>query len=78
MQTCFKKASGLPQYINMLEDLQKQVLRMDRNDPITDQTILGLTEADVLSSAQFPASRKTGPASRRQARPGRNGNASRL
>ena len=38
----------------MLEDLQKQALRMDRNDPITDQTILGLAEADVLSSAQYP------------------------
>ncbi len=54
MQTFFKKASGLPQYIIMLEDLQKQALRMDRNDPITDQMILGLAEADVLSSAQYP------------------------
>ena len=54
MQTFFKKASGLPQYINMLEDLQKQALRMDRNDPITDQTILGLAEADILANAQYP------------------------
>ncbi len=35
----------------MLEDLQKQALQMVWNDPITDQTILRLAEADVLASA---------------------------
>ena len=40
MQTFFHTAEGLPQYINMLEDLQKQALRIDPNDPITDTTIL--------------------------------------
>ena len=54
MQIYFKKASGLPQYINMLVDLQKRALRINRNDPITDATILGLAVADVMKSGQHP------------------------
>ena len=54
MQTFFHTAEGLPQYINMLEDLQKQALRIDPNDPITDTTILKMAIADVLKSGQYP------------------------
>ncbi len=34
---------------------------MDKNDSITDQTILGLAEADILSSAQYPRLKEDWP-----------------
>ena len=54
MQTYFENVTSLPQYINMLEDLQKKALRIDRNDPITEATILTMAVTDVIKSGQFP------------------------
>ena len=53
MQTYFQTAEDPPQYINMLEDLQKQALRIDPNDPVTDATILSLAVTDVLKSGKY-------------------------
>ena len=47
-------AEGVPEYINMLEDAQRTAIRIDKNNPITDASVLAIATASMLSSQQFP------------------------
>jgi hypothetical protein len=54
MREFHKTADGIPEYINMLEDAQRTALRMDKNNPITDQSVLTIAINAMLSTQQFP------------------------
>ena len=47
-------AEGVPEYINMLEDAQRTAIRIDKNNPITDASVLAVATASMMSSQQFP------------------------
>ena len=47
-------AEGIPEYINMLEDAQRQALRIDENNPITDASVLVIATSAFLKDNRFP------------------------
>ena len=52
MQTYHEDMEGIPTYINMLEDAQKQSNRA--GNPITDPTLLLFASNAMLRTDQFP------------------------
>ena len=48
------KAEGIPEYINMLEDAQRQALRIDENNPITNASVLVIATSAFLKDSRFP------------------------
>ncbi len=46
-------AEGIPEYINMLEDAQRQALRINENNPITDASVLVIASAALLKDGRF-------------------------
>ena len=54
MREYHTKAHGIPEYINMLEDAQKQAEQIDEDNPITDKSLLTIAAAAMLKTGQFP------------------------
>ena len=54
MREYHTKAHGIPEYINMLEDAQKQAVQIDEDNPITDKSVLTIATAAMLKTGQFP------------------------
>ena len=52
MQTYYKQADGIPQYITLLEDAQKKAKRAQM--PIADSELVMLASAAVLAVQHFP------------------------
>ena len=52
MQHYHLEAEGIPEYINMLEDAQRQAGRAGRT--ITDDTLLLFASTEMLTSERFP------------------------
>ena len=46
-------AEGIPEYINMLEDAQRQALRINESNPITDASVLVIASAALLKDGRF-------------------------
>ena len=56
MQTYHEYMEGIPEYINKLEDAQKQSTRA--GNPITDPTLLLFAENVMLRTDRFPGANK--------------------
>ena len=54
MRRYHNSAKGIPEYINMLEDAQRTAIRIDHNNPITDESVLAIATSSMLLSQQFP------------------------
>ena len=52
MQRYHPEVEGIPEYINMLEDAQRQAGRSGRT--IADKTLLLFASTDMLTSERFP------------------------
>ena len=52
MQGCHLKVEGIPEYINMLEDVQCQAGRTRRT--IDDETLLLFSSTAMITSERFP------------------------
>ena len=52
MQRYHLKVEGIPEYINILEDAQRQAGRAGRT--IADETLLIFASTAILTSEQFP------------------------
>ena len=48
------KAEGIPEYINLLEDAQRTAKRIDKDNPITNKSVLNIATNAMLNSQQFP------------------------
>jgi uncharacterized ParB-like nuclease family protein len=68
MQTYYKQADGIPQYIAMLEDAQKK--EKQANMPIVDAKLVMMALAAVLAVQHFPRKWKIGKASLQHCVPG--------
>ncbi|KAL7531028.1 hypothetical protein ACHAXR_003813, partial [Thalassiosira sp. AJA248-18] len=54
MRDYHNTAEGIPEYINMLEDAQRQALRIDSNNPITNASVLVIATSAFLKDNRFP------------------------
>ena len=54
LRKCHVDAAGINEYINMLEDGQRQSVRIDETNPITDGTLLNIATGAMLKTKQFP------------------------
>lgn len=54
LRGCHVDAPGIPEYINMLEEGQRQSQRIDATNPITDATLLTIATGAMLKTKQFP------------------------
>ena len=54
MQRYHLEVEGIPEYINMLEDAQRQAVREGRT--IADETLLLFVSTAMLTSERFPRS----------------------
>ena len=54
MRTCHVDAAGINEYINLLEDGQRQAKRIDEANPITNATVLTIATGAMLKTQQFP------------------------
>ena len=52
MQRYHLEVEGIPEYINMLEDAQRQAGRVGRT--IADETLLIFASTEILTSDKFP------------------------
>mmetsp|Transcript_56814 Transcript_56814/g.169634 ORF Transcript_56814/g.169634 Transcript_56814/m.169634 type:complete len:325 (-) Transcript_56814:327-1301(-) len=54
LRKCHVEAAGINEYINMLEDGQRQSIRIDEDNPITNGTLLNVATGAMLKTKQFP------------------------
>ena len=72
MQRYHLEVEGIPEYMNMLEDAQRQAGWAVR--AISDDTLLIFASTAMLTSDQFPRSNDAWGTGRNQTRRGRRGN----
>ncbi len=53
MQKYHMRAKGIPEYINMFEDVQKATLRINTQNPITDTTLLSIATSATFTTQQY-------------------------
>jgi len=54
MKEFHHQAEGIPEYINLLEDAQRTAIRIDKNNPITNASVLVIATTAMIADGRFP------------------------